>query len=543
MSKNDAFWVTLLAALVLGPSGAAADSCEGLAALALPDTMITLAQSVPAGRVIPPYGKPIDKLPAFCRVAGVIRPTGDSYIRFELWLPASGWNQKLLGVGNGGFGGSINYSSMAGDLRRGYATAATDTGHEAEAEDASWAFRHPEKVTDFGYRALHETTENSKILIQAFYRRLPQRSYFDGCSDGGREALMEAQRFPEDFDGILAGAPANFWTHMMAGGVDLIQKLYGSNPAGYISTIKIPAISASALAACDAQDGVKDGIINDPSQCHFDPSVLLCEGDISRSCLTAPQISSLKKLYAGAQDSHGGQIFPGFMPGGEDGPNGWAPWLIGTGPGKSSTAVYVENYFRYMVFEDPTWNPLTAKIDSAERTADEKTARALNATDPDLRRFRTRGGKLILYHGWNDPAISPLNTINYYKSVLADMGAQNAESFVRLYMVPGMQHCFPGLGPNSFGQLGTTTAKGLEHGIYAALERWVETGTAPGDIIATKYAEDDAAKEVLMTRPLCPYPQVARYKGIGDTNDDANFVCAATVDSSAADHPNARQDQ
>jgi hypothetical protein len=185
----------------------------------------------------------------------------------------------------------------------------------------------------------------------------------------------------------------------------------------------------------------------------------------------------------------------------------------------------MENYFRYMVFDDPVWNPLTAQVDTAERAADEKTARALNATDPNLRRFQARGGKLILYHGWNDPAISPLNTIAYYQSVVAAMGAQAAGSFTRLYMVPGMQHCYGGPGPSSFGQLGTATAEGPEHGIYDALENWVENGAAPGAIVATRYVEDNSAKGVRMTRPLCPYPKIARYKGFGNTDDSANFEC------------------
>jgi feruloyl esterase len=338
---------------------------------------------------------------------------------------------------------------------------------------------------------------------------------------------MKAQRFPEDFDGILAGAPANFWTHLLAAAVELVQSMYGADPAAYIPSTKLPAIQAAALAACDAQDGVRDGIISDPLRCHFDPSVLLCKGKDSRDCLTAPQLSTLKKLYAGAEDSHGKQIFPGFMPGAEDGPNGWAPWITGSAPGKGSGPVYAENYFRYMVFQDPAWNLLSANVDVAEAAADEKTRAILNATDPDLSRFKDRGGKLILYHGWNDPAISPLNTIDYYSAVVAKMGAKNADSFVRLYMVPGMQHCFPGPGPNSFGQTGHPTAKGMAYGVFDAVEAWVEKGTAPGDVIATKYVDDDISKGVQMTRPLCPYPQIAKYKGTGDTNDAANFVCRA----------------
>jgi hypothetical protein len=514
----------ILAAAAL--DGRAAD-CASLSSTSLPNTTITTAQSVPAGSFTPPYGRSLDKLPAFCRLAGVIRPSSDSDIRFEVWLPASDWNGKFLGAGNGGFAGSINYYALADNLRRGYATAATDAGHQGGAEDATWAYKHPEKIVDFGYRALHATAENAKALIQAFYNSPAQHSYFNSCSDGGREALMEAQRFPADFDGILAGAPANFWTHMLANAVAMVQSLYGNDPAAYIPSAKLPAIQSAALAACDAQDGVKDGIISNPLKCHFDPSVLLCKGQDSRDCLTAPQLSALKKLYSGAQDSHGKQIFPGYVPGAEDGAQGWAAWITGTAPGKASGPAYAENYFRYMVFQDPAWNLLSANVDQVEVAADEKTAAILNSTDPDLSRFHSRGGKLILYHGWNDPAISPLNTINYYNSVIAKMGAKSVDSFVRLYMVPGMQHCFPGPGPNVFGQVGIPSAKGKPYGALDALEEWVEKGTAPADIIATKYVSDDPSKGVQMTRPLCPYPQIAKYKGAGDTNDAANFVCRA----------------
>ncbi len=515
---------TLLALALICTAPAAAATCESLKAAALPDTAIVIAQSVPAGAFAPPYGPPLDKLPAFCRLAGVIKPTADSYIRFEVWLPASTWNGKFLGVGNGGFAGAIGFAAMGANLKRGYATAATDTGHEASAEDASWAFHHPEKVADFGYRALHLTTLNAKSLLHSFYTEPLQHAYFDSCSDGGREALMEAQRFPADYDGILAGAPANAWTHMLASGLDVTKSIY-ANPAGYISEIKFPAIAAAVIAACDALDGVKDGVLNDPTQCRFDPASMLCKDLDTRQCLTAPQVASLKKLYAGGVDSHGNSIFPGYSPGAEDGRGGWVPWIIGSGPGGSSGSVYTENYFRYMVFDDPAWNPLTANIDVALQTAGEKTAQSLNATETDLHAFQSRGGKLILYHGWNDPAISPTNTVNYYNGVIHAMGAQNAGNFVRLYMVPGMQHCIGGPGATSFGQLGAATTQGPEYGIYSALEAWVEKGAAPGPIVATKYVDDNPAKSPRMTRPLCPYPQLAQYNGAGDQNDYANFTC------------------
>jgi feruloyl esterase len=507
------------------PFLSAAD-CAGLLNTKLPDTTLTVAAPVPAGNFTPPYGSALEGVPAFCRVAGVIKPTADSYIRFEVWMPASGWNEKYLGVGNGGFAGSIDFRSLGNNLKRGYATAATDTGHEADGTDATWAFHHPEKIVDFGYRALHLTTENAKALVRAYYTRPQHHAYFDSCSDGGREALMEAQRFPEDFDGILAGAPANYWTHLLSNGIALANVMY-ARPEAYISNVKIPAIQAAVLAACDEKDGVKDGFLNDPVKCRFDPSVLLCKGPESRKCLTAPQIESLRLIYSGGRNTKGDQIFPGLMPGAEDGPNGWSSWIMGLSPGQSEIGAFVDDYFRYMVLDNPTWTSLSGNLDAAVRAADEKTAHALNATDPDLSRFAARGGKLILYHGWNDPAIAPLNTINYYEAVRSAMGPQKADSFVQLYMAPGMQHCTGGPGPNSFGQLGTVTARGDKHGIYDALEHWVEQGTAPGQIVATKYLDDNQSKTVKTTRPLCPYPEIAHYNGTGDTADAANFTCAA----------------
>jgi len=511
----------LLAALVAcapiaAHAAAPARDCTALATLKLPDTTITSAAAMPAGAFTPPYGDPVGDLPAFCRVTGILHPTSDSHILFEVWLPENNWNKKFLGVGNGGFAGTIGYGGLAGNLRRGYATAGTDTGHQAEAEDASWAYRHPEKVADFGYRALHLTTDRAKTITAAYYGSSPSKSYFDSCSDGGREALMEAQRYPEDYDGILAGAPANNWTRMVSAGID-VQHAMLADPAAYISSLKLPAITAAVLAACDSVDGLKDGILNDPRQCHFDPAVLQCKAGDALTCLTAPQVATLRKIYSGGDDSHGKSIFPGLMPGDEAGT--WKSWITGSAPGGSN---YVQNYFRYMVYDDPYWNGLTANVDQAVAAADARTARQLNATDPDLSRFQARSGKLVLYHGWNDPAISPLNTIAYYQSIQSREGEEQAKKFAILYMVPGMGHCAGGPGPSAFGQLGIPSAKGERFGIFTALEQWVETGKQPAAIIATKYTAD---KKVEMTRPLCPYPQVAKYSGTGDQNDADSFSC------------------
>jgi feruloyl esterase len=301
-------------------------------------------------------------------------------------------------------------------------------------------------------------------------------------------------------------------------------------PAG-----KIPAISTAVLAACDAQDGITDGILNVPTQCHFDPSVLLCNGTESDSCLTSAQVTQLKKIYAGLRNSRGEQLSPGYLPGGEEGENGLKGWLAGPTPILSLLGL---NAFRDMVYDNPAWDFRTVSAESAVNMADKKIGQALNAADPDLRPFKAHGGKLILYHGWSDAAIPGLSTINYYDSVAASMGVHETEDFVRLYMAPGMQHCFGGPGPNFFGQLDASsfggpqedaTSKDPQHNISNALEQWVENGVAPGPIIATKYVNDlDPSQGVKMTRPLCPYPQIAKYKGSGDTNDAANFVCSQT---------------
>jgi len=513
---------------------AAAVSCESLSQLHLPDTTITVAQSVSAGAFTPPSTEPITNLPDFCRVEGMIKPTPDSNIEFEVWVPSLDWNGKLLAVGNWGFAGFMDFNAMAAALRGGYATSATDTGHRGDIVnnwDASWAFGSPDKVLDFGYRAVHEMTQKTKAVVRAFYGQEPQWSFFEGCSNGGREALMEAQRFPEDYQGILAGGPANSATHLLVAAVYNIQVPALTNSASYIPTSKIPAISAAALAACDALDGVTDGILNDPRQCHFDPAVLRCRGTESDDCLNSAQVAQLKRIYSGLRNAKGEQLFPGYMPGGEEGEGGWKYGLTGSVPGQGEISTFGLNFLRYMVFGSPAWDYRTVSAERAVQIADERTAQTVNAEDPDLRRFKAEGGKLMLYHGWSDPLIPGLSTVNYYNSVVAKLGMQETEGFARLYMAPGMQHCMGGPGPNSFGQFvpdfpQVSTNTDRHNNIFNALEQWVEKGTPPGPIIATKYVNDsDPAQGVKMTRPLCPYPQTAKYKGTGDTNDAANFVC------------------
>lgn len=512
-----------------------AGNCEGLANVSLPQAKITSAQLVAAGAFAPPAaGTPqpqaavsfFKSLPLFCRIAVDATPSADSDIRIEVWLPAAGWNGKFLGRGNGGFAGQIDVRSMALAISQGYATAATDTGHSGEPTDARWALGHPEKVIDFGYRAIHVMTQIAKSLVAAYYSSAPRRSYFSSCSNGGREALMEAQRFPDDYDGIIAGAPANFWTHLITRAIWDTQ-LATRDPAGYIPASKLAAITHGVNDACDASDGVTDGIINDPRQCHFDPAILLCKAADSDSCLTPPQVTTLKKLYADATTSNGRKIYPGFLPGAEAGGNGWATWITGSAPGKSLSFAFGTGFFADMVFEKADWDIMHADVDQAVAAADEKLARILNATDPNLAAFKSRGGKLILYHGWNDPAIPALSTIDYYDSVVASMGRRDADAFVRLFMVPGMQHCGGGPGPDSFGVSGSSVPPDGQHNIQIAIEQWVENGSAPSMLIAAKNTSNDPSGAAKMTRPLCAYPQIAKYKGTGDTNSAASFVCAA----------------
>jgi feruloyl esterase len=506
-------------------------ACQKLAQLTLPGASVTMAETVPAGAFAVSSGDPHETalfktLPAFCRVAVVAKPSPDSEIKIEVWMPAEHWNGKFQGLGNGGFAGDIDHRLMAIALDRGYATAATDTGHAGSPIDARWALNHPEKVIDFGYRGIHEMTRVAKTVVHEYYGENPTHSYFGACSNGGRQGLMEAQRYPEDYDGILAGAPANFWSHLVTGALWDAQALT-SNPASYIPADKLPAIAAAVNAACDGKDGVKDGVINDPRECHFDPATLLCKAGESDKCLTEPQVIALKKLYAGAHDSQSKLIYPGFLPGAELGEQGWTLWIIGPAPGKALLDAFDYGYFADMVYDKPDWNYKDANLDQAVKAADDKTAKVLNATDPNLKTFASRGGKLILYHGWNDPAISALNSISYYDGVVSALGQNTTDSFMRLYIVPGMQHCGDGPGADSFGQPGARPAPDPQHNVQLVLEQWVEKNTAPSSLVASKYSGEYPSLDRKMSRPLCPYPQSAKYKGAGDTNEATNFACSA----------------
>jgi len=483
---------------------AAAVPCESLAKLALPHAMVTLAESVAAGQLSLPAGAVpsfpgfpapnFGDLPAFCRVVATLAPSSDSSIQIEVWLPATGWNGRLESVGNGAWAGSVGYRDLAAGLRAGYATASTDTGHKGNI--ATFVVGHPEKLTDFAYRAVHEMTIDAKAVVAAYYGDGPRRAYFNGCSTGGRQALAEAQRYPADYDGIIAGAAANYPTHLQGSQV-WTAKISNQDQAGHIPREKYALIHNAVLEACDAQDGVKDRVLEDPTRCHFDPQALLCKGSDDVTCLTAAQVEVARKIYAGP----GAALFPGIERGSE---LGWS-----TLSDNKPMALAAETY-QYLVYKNPDWDYLTFDPARDMAEANKVIGPIMNSTDPNLTPFFQHGGKLLMYHGWADPGIAPRNSVNYYKSVVDTVGAAKAADSIRLFMVPGMGHCAGGDGTDDFNKIGT-------------LANWVEQGKAPDYIPAAHRTRGTVDR----TRPLCPYPQAAHYQGSGSTDDAANFTCQA----------------
>ncbi len=485
------------------------DACDRLESLRLDNTTIESAMLTPGGDFTP-EGTNIHmrRLPSFCRVVGVTKPA----IRFEVWLPLAGWSGRFEVVGNGGMAGVISYSTMATALRRGNVAASTDTGHvnaPGEGFDASWALDKPELIEDFGHRSLHLTTVNGKQIVRAFYGRAADHAYYAGCSKGGQQGLMEAQRYPGDFDGIVAGDPAYSWTSHYAGAHLYYAMATLKDPESYIQPAKVKLLANAVNRACDAKDGVTDGVLDDPLACHFNPEELVCkEGEDPGTCFTPKQIKAVKQIWAGARDDKGKLIMPGLVPGGEDGQGGWSSWITGSAPYKATHWQAADSFFRFMVMGDPDYDPMTFDYDR-DKAMLEKLAPALDATNPDLRPFARRGAKLILYHGWSDPDISPLNTIHYYQQ-MENVSGPKTSDFARLFMVPGMQHCGGGPGTDIFDPV-------------SAMERWVEKGVAPTQIIASHGGRGVVER----TRPLCPYPQMAEYTGRGDVNDAHSFVCKA----------------
>jgi hypothetical protein len=500
--------ILLAAAGALGqppaPSKTAAAECAALAAMTLPDARITSAEAVAAK----PDGIPVPH----CKVLGVIGVE----IRFQMLLPDA-WNGRFLMGGNGGFAGSLDndYSSV----KRGFAFADTDTGHQGSGIQAGWAMGHPDRLANYGHIAVHRTAETAKAIVRAYYGRAAQYSYFEGCSNGGRQALMEAQRYPQDFDGLLAGAPAYDFTSIAGGFVKNIKAVFPTRNSArtpIVTPDNLALIGRAALEACDASDGVRDGVIGAPDTCRFSlAGVKACPNETAApDCLTTTERRAIAAIYAPATAGTL-QIYPGQPVGGENDESGWREWITGVdqgllagtnGQASSLQLAFAPELFKYMVFANPGWDYTT--YDLANWARDTKAiAPILNADNPDLSALRARGGKLIIWHGWADPALNALSTVNYYTRVR--QRDRTSGTFTRLYLLPGVEHCNGGPGPARVDWL-------------TAITDWVEKGKAPERLVSSKMGPNG---QPVRTRPICPYPQRAVYKGSGSTDEEQNFVC------------------
>ena len=505
-------------ALVATPTATSGTSCLNLAALTIPNVTIKSATAIPAGPFAAGGAQPAADgtpqrggmtVPAFCRVEATARPTSDSEIKFEVWIPpADAWNGKFQGVGNGGYQGSISYAAMAIALRRGYATASTDTGHTGD--DMKFGQGHPEKLIDYGYRAVHVMTESSKLIIRNAAGRFAEKSYFVGCSAGGQQALSEAQRYPEDYDGIVAGDPAANRIRQTFGFLSSWIATHTADGKPILTQPKLALLTKSVVDACDAIDGLKDGIVDDPRRCHFDPAKLLCKaGADDATCLTTAQVEAAKKMYEGTKNPRTGELIYTGWPRGSEG--------FGEAAGQSWRQYVVDppepmrvGFFKYWLFHDPNWDFRTIDWDRDLAYAEQKLS-FMAAVDKDLTPFKKHGGKLLMYTGWSDPVVPPQDTVAYYDGVVKTMGGLAAtRDFYRFFLAPGMGHCAGGPGPNQFDAIG-------------ALEHWVEKGNAPDKMIATH----STAGKIDRSRPLCLYPLVARWKNTGSSDDAANFACVA----------------
>jgi len=495
----------VLALLACSAPAAKAAPCESLAATSLSNVTITSAQAVAAGAFTLPAGAPpstahFDQLPAFCRITATLTPTPDSEIRIEVWMPASGWNGKLQAVGNGGWSGVISYPALASAVAGGYAASSTDTGHQGN--NVTFAVGHPEKLTDMSYRAVHEMTVQAKNIVMAYYGNSPKLSIWNGCSTGGRQGITEAAKYPNDFDGIIAGAAAIHWVNLHVARM-MLNTYVNRSADSSIPASKYPMIHAAVLQACDAMDGVKDGVIENPARCHFNPAVLTCKGADAADCLTPAQVETARAIYSPLKNPRSGdEIRPALLQPGSE-----LNWATLNGPEPMS---YTQELYKYIIFKDPNWdwrrfNPAT-DIDRALQNEDAQ----LNFTDANLSPFFKHGGKLLMYHGWSDQQVTPLGSVGYFNEVVAKTDASVVGKSIELYMVPGMYHCGGGPGTDGFDKM-------------AAMESWIATGAAPEKIVASHRT----AGNVDRTRPLCPYGKVATYNGSGSTDDAANFSCKA----------------
>lgn len=499
-----------------GTAPAQAEDCARLTRLVLPDMAVVAATEVPAGPFTPVAGAKDLSVPAFCRVQAVATPVPDSRIGFEVWLPTAGaWNGKLLGIGNGGYSSVLDYAAMADGLGRGYATVATDQGHQGE--DLRFVIGHPGKIDDWADRAIHLMTDWAKAIIRDALGRWPSRAYFAGCSTGGFQGMAETQRHPADYDGVVAGAPGYPRTNLSASFLAAWIANHDAQGAEILPRAKLALVNRAAVGACDALDGVEDGVIGDPRACHFDPGALVCKAGDAGDCLTPPQVEVVRKIYAGPHNPRTGEpVFPGWDPGSEapggDPKLGWTAYIVG-----QPEPVRLE-LWKFWLFGDPSFDLHSFDFDHDLAMAAAKLP-LMNATSPRLDAFRARGGKLLMYFGWADNVSSARTGIDYYDSVERAVGDRaRTQDFLRLFLAPGMAHCSGGPGPDQFDAIG-------------ALDNWVEHGKAPDAIVASHRT----AGRVDRTRPLCPHPLAARYNGNGSTDEAASFSCAPGIQAADKD--------
>ena len=524
----------LLLVAVLADANEAESSCRPDRFPAMTDTEIVSARAYEAGMVKDedrPF--PPTLVPNHCRITGVIRPAAESEINFQVWLPDEGWNGKLIGVGNGGYGGRIfQQGGLAEAVQRGYAAVSTDTGHSGSAIDTGWAYQNIEKIIDWGYRAVHLMTVTAKSIVETFYGNPAEKSYFISCSNGGRQGLMAAQRYPNDYDGIVVGAPAHDFTGLITAFAWNYLAQNG-NADAVIPPSFAGRISTAVENQCDSLDGVRDGLVSDPGTCSVDFSGLLCGDPQNEDCLSESQLTALESIYRGPINSSGHQLYSGWPVGGESGTypgSGWEVWMLGDAPHQRD---YVEGFFRDFLARGRDWSIGQFDFDRDPMEAEEALGEIVNATSPDLRAFADNGGKLIVYHGWSDEAVPATGTIEYFDELGRFLGPEKVDQFARLFLVPGMQHCAGGHGPSLFNNLtAPSMPRDPSRDIGAALEAWVEDGVAPQSLIAVE--PDNLFESVFdlskaapgRTHLLCPYPQRAGLRGARfNQNNASSFLC------------------
>lgn len=488
-----------------GNACAQSDACAALTQLKIANVEIVSASAEAATQLPAPFpGAPAIEVAARCKVSAIARPVAGSRIGIEVWLPADEhWNGKLLGTGNGGYSSTLGYSAMAAGLARGYAVAGTDTGHVGD--DMAFGRGNPEAIKDWAYRAIHEMTATAKQLLQGYYGRPQAHAYFEGCSTGGQQALSEVQRYPDDYDGVIAGAPGSNRIRLIYGFLWAWQALHDADDKPLLTPAKLSAVGQRVLQQCDAVDGLRDGVIDDPRRCDFDPAQMQCAKDDGDDCLSAVEVAAVRKVYADATRATGERLFPGWMRGSEA---GWGAYLLQP---KEPPRM---GLFRDFAFNDPDWDwrgfDWNHHIDRVDALLP-----WLDATDADLSGFRARGGKLLLYTGWEDPVVPAQDTLDYHAQVLAaNGGQQGTDGFLRLFVAPGMGHC-------GFGRAL------VRMDMLDALEQWVEQGKPPAALTAHYSPGLGGSAMPTRTRPVCAWPQVARYRGEGSIDDAANFECRA----------------